>query len=324
MLIRYISTVKTALILLLFTTGGLNLFAHITPQDKFSERTFSLSADTVNPNKNTPGQATFVIQENMKKVAINFQVNSEVSYFSFSHFVKNEAKQLFFAAWTKEKEAHKLSVQTDSLRNSYASSSDDQKGKITNLILAAEKHILTLNEEIPALYEKARKEENQYWLSASSGEKAKFLEKIKMYQDSIQQVINSKNQQTSINKTLPDTITFYKADSKVAAAPEPATAVVYKIQVGAFKGKMPESAAKSIKKLGMLRKVENYKDEKGITIYTTGSLRNYQEAVTLQNQVKLEGIKNATIAAYNSGKRITADEARRLNNEPVVQPVKQK
>lgn len=324
MLIQHISVIKTTLILLLFTTGGLNLYARPAPQNKLSEKATTFAADTVNSNKNTSGTEAFVIPENAKKEAINFQVNSEISYFSFSHFMKDEAKQLFFTAWMKEKEVHKLSAQTDSLRNSYASSSDDQKEKITALILAAEKHILILNEELPVLYEKAREQENQYWLSAPSGDKAKFLEKIRMYQDSVEQVIHSKNQQASNSRTLPDTITFYKADSKAAVTPGPAAAVVYKIQVGAFKAKMPETAAKAIKKLGLLRKVENYKDEKGITIYTTGSLRNYQEAVTMQNQVKLEGIKNATIAAYNNGKRITVDEARKLNNEPVTQPVKQK
>ena len=55
----------------------------------------------------------------------------------------------------------------------------------------------------------------------------------------------------------------------------------------------------------------------GITIAGIGSF-------VLQSQVKLEGIKNATIAAYNNGKRITPEEARKINNEPAVQPVKTK
>jgi hypothetical protein len=171
---------------------------------------------------------------------------------------------------------------------------------------------MTLNEEIPALYEKVRNDENQYWQSAPADEKAKFQEKIKLYRDSIQQATVTANQQT-----LPDTITYYNAKPKPVANVEPVSAIIYKIQVGAYKGKMPETAAKSIKKLSMLRKVENYKDEKGVTVYTTGSLKNYQDAVTMQGQVKLEGIKNATIAVYNNGKRITLEEARKLNNEPV-------
>jgi len=79
--------------------------------------------------------------------------------------------------------------------------------------------------------------------------------------------------------------------------------------------KYTDSAAKLIKKLSILRKIENYKDEKGFTIYTTGSLNKYAEAVTLQNQVKQEGVKNAIVEAYRNGKKITVADARKLNNE---------
>jgi len=305
MLIQFSTSIKTTLILLLFTIGGLNLYAGISPMSL-------LQNDTITTVIQPVSQAdASIVPENARKATINFQVNSKISYFSFSHFVKSESKRIFFNAWMKEKEVRKLSAHTDSLRKAYANSSDDQKEKISTLILKAEQQLMSLNEEIPVLYEKARNEENQYWQSASSDEKVKFQEKIKLYQDSIQQATV-----LSTKKVLPDTITYYKAEPKPIVNTEPVSAIIYKIQVGAFKGKLPDTAAKSIKKLGVLRKVESYKDEKGITVYTTGSLKRYQDAVILQGQVKLEGIKNATITAYNNGKRITLDEARKLNNEP--------
>lgn len=300
----------------MFSAGTLNSFAGASIEPILFGENLRFLADTLQPALTVP--------EKVQNEVINFQVNSEISYFNLSHFVKAESKQLFYKARMKEKEVLRLSQQTDSLRNSYANSADDQKEKITGQILSAEKQTLALNDEIPALYEKAREIENQYWQTASGDEKNKFQEKIRLFQDSIQQATILRNQHADAGQSLPDTITFYRADQKVVASEVPATAVVYKIQVAAFKTKLPETTAKAIKKLEMLRKVENYKDEKGITVYTTGSLKTYQEAVTLQSQVKLEGIKNATIAAYNNGKRITPEEARKLNNEPAVQPVKQK
>jgi len=316
MLIQRTFILKTIIILLLFSTGRINSFARVSSGHNFSVENSSLVVDTLKP--------VAVIPEQAQNETINFQINSEISYFSFSHFIKTESKQLFYKAWMKEKEVSRLSQQTDSLRNSYANSSDAQKEKITGQILSAERQTLALNDEIPALYEKAREIENQYWQTASGDEKSKFQEKIRLFQDSIQKSITQQTQQIASSQTLPDTITFYRADQKAVVNEVPATAVVYKIQVAAFKTKLPETTAKAIKKLGVLRKVESYKDEKGITVYTTGNLKTYQEAVTLQSQVKLEGIKNATIAAYNNGKRITPEEARKLNNEPAVQPVKQK
>ncbi len=310
MLIRFTTSIKTILILLLFITAEFNLYAIIAPVELFQPDTIIAKTNTT--KQVIPQSDVFVIPENARRETINFQVNSEISYLSFSHFVKNESKRIFYSAWLKEKEVRKLSAQTDSLRKSYTNSSTGQQEKISAQILKAEGQLMNLNEAIPGLYEKARAEENQYWQSVSSNEIVKFQEKIRLYQDSILQTANRLNKQRP-----PDTITYYKAEPKPVANTESANAVTYKIQVGAYKGKLPETAAKSIKKLGVLRKVESYKDVKGITVYTTGSLRNYQEAITLQNQVKLEGIKNAVIVAYNNGKRITLDEARKLNNEPV-------
>lgn len=311
MLIHFTTSIKTTLILLLFTIGGFNSYAGITP-------TSMLQKDTITTGKNTAKQEglqsdVFIIPENARKATINFQVNSEINYLTFSHFVKDESRKIFYKAWMDESEVRRLSAEADSLRKSYANSPNDQKEIISTRILQTEKRLISLNEEIPALYEKVRTEENQYWQSASHDDVIKFQAKVRTYQDSIQQI----NTQQS-KKTHQDTITYYQSKPKTIVNTEPVSTIIYKIQVGAFKGKMSETAAKSIKKLSILRKVENYKDEKGLTVYTTGSLKSYREAVTMQSQIKLEGIKNATIAAYNKGKRITVDEALKLTNESKI------
>ncbi len=258
-----------------------------------------------------------IIPKQMKGNKIDFHINAEISYFSISHFVKNESKKLFIQAWLKDKEVNRLSEQTDSLRRIYANALNDQKETISALILKDEAQAIALNEEIPTLYEKARIIENQYWQSATADETAKFQEKIKAYRDSILLVNQSQTKHTILpKKEIPDTIIFYGSKPTPAETKtEESSGIVYKIQIGSYKSKVPDSAAKLIKKLSILRKIENYKDEKGFTIYTTGSLNKYAEAVTLQNQVKQEGVKNAIVEAYRNGKKITVADARKLNNE---------
>lgn len=258
--------------------------------------------------------------QDLKTGSIDFQINSEITYFDINHFKKTESKQAFLEALAKQKELHLLTQKTDSLRKAYATSSDSQKDKIAASILGGEQKLIALNEEIPALFDKARQSENIYWQSAPANEKARFINRVTAVRDSIQQAAIKLNETQSISKTVPDTIIYYRADKLNEVVAESAPAVVYKIQVGSFKTKMPDSAAKAIKKLELLRKVDSFKDEKGITVLTTGNLKSYQEALTLQTQVKLEGIKTATISAYKNGKRITLDEAKKLSNELNLKP----
>lgn len=258
-----------------------------------------------------------IIPKQLKDNKIDFHVNAEISYFSISHFVKIESKKLFIQAWLKEKEVNRLSEQTDSLRRIYANALNDQKETISALILKNEAQTIALNEEIPTLYEKARIIENQYWQSATADETARFHQKIKACRDSIIRTDQSQDKRTILpHKEIPDTIIYYGSKSTQAEIKtEESGGIIYKILIGSYKSKVPDSAAKLIKKLSALRKVENYKDEKGVTIYTTGSLNKYVEAVTLHNQVKQEGMKNAIIEAYRNGKKITVAEARKINKE---------
>jgi len=294
---------------------------------------FSIDVNATNPElKGFHGKVEFPLlspnfsvqsiesDQDLKTGGFDFRINSEITYFDISHFKKAESKQAFLEALAKQKALHLLTQKTDSLRKAYSESNDNQKDKIAASILEAEQKLMTLNEEIPALFDKARQSENVYWQSAPANEKARFINRVNAVRDSIQQAAIKLNETQSISKTVPDTIIYYRADKLNEVVAEAAPAVVYKIQVGSFKTKMPDSAAKAIKKLELLRKVDSFKDEKGITVLTTGSLKSYQEALTLQTQVKLEGIKAATISAYKNGKRITLDEAKKLSNELNLKP----
>jgi hypothetical protein len=281
---------------------------------------FNLNAEDtivsgINNSKNLPTEEAFVIPKSLSEKVIDFQVNSGITYRSFRHFIKNDSKKIYFQAWLLEKELQKLAVKTDSLRKTYASASDEQKEAMSAYILKMERRIIDLNAEIPVLYQNARNEENQYWDSASENDITRFQEKVKLFNDSIEQA-NRKIKKELATRPVADTLYLEKEPIKTTASkPESGTDIVYKIQLMAYKGKIPDQANKLLKKLSAIRKVENYIDDKGVKVYTTGNLKIYNDALTLQSQVKQEGVKSPVIAAYLKGKRITVAEARKINNE---------
>ena len=293
--------------------------AHIFSPDYFFIQEHS--DDTI-PTKNNDDKVIkteeeFTIPNRLAGNIFTFQVNSDITYRNFGHFVKNQSRKIFFQAWLLEKELLNLTSETDSLRKIYSSSASEQKEAITVLILKNEQRIISLNQEIPVLYQNAREEEDQYWKSASGNEIVRFQEKIKIINDSIE-LANHKfrEQNKDIYTSTADTLILDNEPPKTPEAkPEISSEIVYKIQIGAYKGKIPDPASKLIKKLSTIRKIENYTDDKGVKVFTTGNLRNYNEALTLQSQVKQEGVKTPVIAAYLKGKRITLSEARKLNNE---------
>lgn len=291
-------------------------YSNISNDEGFSlqEQIYFLQ-DTVKTGHPKPGEAVvkneFSIHEN-----VDFHVNSEIRYLSIDHFRKNESKKMFSEGQLKEKELIRISTQTDSLRKVYASSPGEKKDEIAVLILKSEEQSMILNSEIPVLYQNARNMEDQYWQTAPLDEKVRFQERVKSFRDSLTlQELKEETEKMAKIQTDAIMISHESIQRKEVKTETATSAIVYKIQIGAFKGKIPESSNKMIKKLSMLRKVENYSDEKGVKVYTTGNLKTYQEAVTLQTQVKQEGVKNPLINAFQKGKKITVDEARKLNNE---------
>jgi cell division protein FtsN len=109
---------------------------------------------------------------------------------------------------------------------------------------------------------------------------------------------------------LPDTAVF--TDTVSAAGPSPSNEVVYKIQIGAYRNAPPEWVQGQFKKLAVIRRIDQHVDEKGVTIYTVGEMKSYDDALQMQKQIRMEGMKNAFVAAYQNNKRISLEEAKKL------------
>ena len=111
---------------------------------------------------------------------------------------------------------------------------------------------------------------------------------------------------------LIDPLVLLVGNENSGAATEPDNNdLVYKIQLGTYR-RLPNYVKKLYDKLSLFRKIDTYSDENGIVVYTTGNLTNYEDAVKMKNQVKQEGVKDAKIAPYFKGKRITLEKAKEL------------
>ncbi len=87
--------------------------------------------------------------------------------------------------------------------------------------------------------------------------------------------------------------------------------IVFKLQIGAFKEEVPlEIANKFLKIAG--KGIKYYKDDNGLTIYTVGSFKTYEEASQSKAEVAAADLTDTFITAYRSGKKIPVDEAKAL------------
>ena len=88
--------------------------------------------------------------------------------------------------------------------------------------------------------------------------------------------------------------------------------VVIKIQIGAFKGTIPEDVLESYKMLASGKKVEQYVNENGIRIYTIGNFYNFDEAQSLKKYMVERGNEGIFLVAFKNGQKISVQEAKKL------------
>lgn len=90
--------------------------------------------------------------------------------------------------------------------------------------------------------------------------------------------------------------------------------IVYKVQIGAFNEEVPLDMANKFLKIAK-KGIQNYKDNSGLTIYTVGDTKTYDEANALKAQVIAEAeLTDAFVVAYRDGKKIPVEEAKQTKD----------
>jgi len=90
--------------------------------------------------------------------------------------------------------------------------------------------------------------------------------------------------------------------------------IVFKVQVGAYKSEVPIEVANKFLSIAT-KGVNVSKDETGMTIYSVGKFKTYEEALTTKNELVNSGIADAFVVAYNKDKRMNLDEAKQIINK---------
>ncbi|HXC05444.1 MAG TPA: hypothetical protein VNZ86_11870, partial [Bacteroidia bacterium] len=104
-------------------------------------------------------------------------------------------------------------------------------------------------------------------------------------------------------------VDFSSFDNKEIETAKGDTGVIYQVQIGAFREEVPLEIANKFLLLSK-RGVKNIKDENGLTVFTIGHVRNYEDAQFLKSEAIAKGIPDAFILAFRDGKKISVSEAR--------------
>lgn len=250
----------------------------------------------------------------VKTEPINFVVNAEITYPDTTFFKTKNGLKLYIEGSAKQHELEQIIGETNELRKEYGTASSiAERNILGEKILKKETTIFELREKAEELLLKAQQEENAYWQNASFKEKQEFNYQVETYMATVN---------ATTKEILPDSIilpppsifqTRRIKENKLQE--ETADELVYKIQIGAYSRGLPAYVERLFKKLSYIRKIENYTDENGVVVYTTGNLTNYEDARRMQEQVRQEGIEDAYVVPYFNGKRITLREAKEMENE---------
>ena len=85
-------------------------------------------------------------------------------------------------------------------------------------------------------------------------------------------------------------------------------AVVYRIQLGAFKGRIPYSAVKAF--IGVFEQgIDRRTNDSGYQVFYSGNYTTYASAVTARDEAIAKGVKDAFIVALVDGKRVPITDA---------------
>lgn len=277
---------------------------------------------------------TLEIPAGLSDSIFNFNVIGDILYHQLSQFKTTEGKTSFMKGIINSRQLDQSMNKVNLLRKQYQNAgSEEQKKEIAQKVIDLELENIKLKSVRDQAYSEARRHEMSYWNHAQNDEKIQ----LKNENDSIVASLRTKNEPIQTEETIsaenneeltPDTLAVENEQTATAATEEnipeetapaavapPAESendIRYKVQIGAYSKGLPEYIDRLYKKLSVLRKIDNYTDDRGIVVYTIGNVDNFEDAVKLQNQIRQEGVKDAFVVAYNNRKRITLSEAREI------------
>lgn len=246
---------------------------------------------------------------------IRFQVNSKVTYLTEDLFQVAEAREAWKTGTEKETELSQHIEKLSDLRKQYQHTANPvQRDELAHRIIELERQTLELRAETDRLFQRARQLEEQWWADADFNAYESFLQvsdSLLRLQEALR--IASLPPPPIIDESqIPDEpdLTEEAADE----SPDP-NEVRYKVQLGSFTSAVPARTQSLFNKIGKIRPIETFVNEDGATVYVTGNMKTFEDGLALQNQIRVEGIKDAFVIAIKDGKRISLPESKKLTGE---------
>jgi tetratricopeptide (TPR) repeat protein len=249
---------------------------------------------------------------------INFPVNSQITYITKDMFRQPEAREIWENAVKREVELNRMMESLAQMRNSYLNTSNPaERESLANGIISLERETLIQKAEIDNLFQKAGIMEEKWW------EKADYSDFVN-YRNITDSLLNIREAVRLAGMTpVPiienfsgnDDTTDEVSEDEDSEQGEKNDEVIYKVQLGSFKGAVPSRTKQLFDKISKIRPIDTFENEEGATVYTTGNLKTFADGQALQNQVRLEGVKDAFVIAILNEKRISLPEAKILTGE---------
>ena len=265
------------------------------------------AVETVNETKakTTPQPAS---------MPVDFQVDGEMTYLDTSDFQTNEGLYNYLQWHKSANDLDSLKNKMDDWRSAYANATTSSlRNSLGEKIITAESELFSLQKKTKEYETLALKAENDFWDSKPETARIAFINELRQKARLEEKNESIAEEEIDTTLILPSEV-LQNIPEQIQAADEPEEQddLIYKIQIGAYSRGLPTYVKKQFDKLSYIRKIENYTDDRGVVVYTTGNLTRLEDAVKMKNQVRLEGIEDAFVVPYFNGKRITLEEAKKL------------
>lgn len=240
---------------------------------------------------------------------IHFRINEKVVYLIEDMFQEEEALKEFGLAEKRKSELDSLLDELEIMRKRYHEAMNPMlRDSLAVGIRQAESLTIVMKGEVDAHYRQAASIENEWWKDADFSVYQSFVQ----IRDSVEKlripppppvVLPEMVMAQALADSIPEGDPAEEQEAE-PEAPDDEDTLTYRIQIGAYSKAIPAQRKALFDKISKIRVVDTFVNEEGVTVYTTGNLTIFDDAVKLQNQVRLEGVKDAFVIAMKGGKRI--------------------